>query len=200
MLFSWAHKKKLTAAHVCVTGTGISSGRAGEPCKFSVSSQLADHHFANHCSVAFEGPSKPEINFVTGNEGIFECIWTPKLPGVYKVYVRFNNEQVPGSPFTCTIEGGYLHDSVTSAIRCRGRCLQTGNLNVYNEVLIEGADAVIGGVAVSMEGPGKPDILFRNEQQGLFVLYKCVVPGVYTLNIKFANNHVNGSPFNIRVL
>lgn len=46
------------------------------------------HRFVQtNVSVAFEGPSKPEIKFTT-KEMTVNCDWVAKLPGNYKIYVR----------------------------------------------------------------------------------------------------------------
>lgn len=54
------------------------------------------------CSVAFEGPSKPEIKFVS-KEMTVNCDWVPKLPGNYKIYVRYQDKEIKGSPFMCKV-------------------------------------------------------------------------------------------------
>lgn len=48
-----------------------------------------------------KGPSKPEIKFITCKDGSVECNWTPKLPGEYKIFVRYEDKEITGSPFKC---------------------------------------------------------------------------------------------------
>ena len=43
-----------------------------------------------------KGPSKPEIKFITCKDGSVECNWTPKLPGEYKIFVRYEDKEITG--------------------------------------------------------------------------------------------------------
>lgn len=52
-------------------------------------------------SIRPSGPSKPEIKFITCKDGSVECNWTPKLPGEYKIFVRYEDKEITGSPFKC---------------------------------------------------------------------------------------------------
>lgn len=49
-------------------------------------------------------------------------------------------------------------------------------------------------------GPSKAQIKCLDQVDGtLKISYKPTVPGIYVLNLKFADHHVDGSPFNINV-
>lgn len=53
---------------------------------------------------------------------------------------------------------------------------------------------------MSIEGPSKADIQCKDNEDGtLKILYKPTEPGFYLLNLKFADQHVPGSPFTIKV-
>jgi filamin len=53
---------------------------------------------------------------------------------------------------------------------------------------------------LSIEGPSKADIeCVDNEDGSCKVTYKPTEPGTYILNIKFADKHVKGSPFTVKV-
>jgi len=62
-------------------------------------------------------------------------------------------------------------------------------------------DAGYGGLGLSIEGPSKAEInCVDNEDGTCTVDYLPVEPGKYTINVKFADEDVPGSPFtsNIR--
>lgn len=188
---------------ILANGPGLSSGKAGEPCKFTILSPPGSSKFnPASCSVAFEGPSKPEIKFVTNKDGTVECTWTPKLPGNYKIYVRYEDKEISGSPFLCKITGGEeLAKQQVGKIKCSGAALKEGKTHVTNEIVVDTKESgIIGGLNVSMEGPAKPEINFKNTSGGILILqYKPTQPGNYKLHLKFQEIHVPGSPFQIKV-
>jgi filamin-B len=183
-----------------VNGSGLSSGTAGEPCKFSIHAPSSQKFSPSSCSVAFEGPSKPKIEFETTKTSV-ACSWTPVLPGNYRVYVRYSGEDIPGSPFNCKIEGDLSESSrPTRIIKCIGDGLISPELDFPNEVIIDGAQGVVGGLSTSMEGPGRPELSFKNNPDGtLSLFFKASVSGTYILNIKFMGQHVSGSPFTLKM-
>lgn len=191
--------KEVSAAQVTVNGSGLSSGTVGETCSFSIYAPSAQKFAPTNCSVAFEGPSKPEIKFLTTQSQV-ECSWCPSLPGVYKVFVRYMGQDIPGSPFLCKIEGGLsVGRNHLRRIRCSGRGLNSPRVNHDNEVRIDEIAGVIGGLSVSMEGPGQPEMSFVKDDDQLTLVYRTRVPGVYTLNVMFTGLHVPGSPFRVNV-
>ena len=188
---------------VLANGPGLTSGKATEPCKFVILSPPGASKFnPASCSVAFEGPSKPEIKFITGKDGNVDCSWIPKLPGSYKIFVRYEDKEISGSPFSCKITGGEdLAKQQVGKIKCSGAGLKEGKIHVTNEVIVDTKESgIIGGLNVSMEGPAKPEISFKNTSGGILVLqYKPTTVGNYKLHLKFQEIHVPGSPFAITV-
>lgn len=56
--------------------------------------------------MAIEGPSKAEIHCVDNKDGTCSVSYLPTLPGDYNILVRYNEDHIPGSPFTAKIIGG----------------------------------------------------------------------------------------------
>ena len=57
-----------------------------------------------------------------------------------------------------------------------------------------------GGLSLSVEGPSKAEIKCQDNENGtLDVSYRPTEPGYYIMNLKFADHHVTGSPFTIKV-
>ena len=79
---------------------------------------------------------------------------TPKLPGEYKIYVRYEDKEITGSPFKCKVTGGEeLTKQQLSKIKCSGAALKDGKVNVTNEIVVDTKESgVIGGLSVKMEG------------------------------------------------
>lgn len=57
-----------------------------------------------------------------------------------------------------------------------------------------------GGLSLSIEGPSKAEIQCNDKEDGtLNISYKPTEPGYYIVNLKFADHHVEGSPFTVKV-
>lgn len=58
-----------------------------------------------------------------------------------------------------------------------------------------------GGLSLSIEGPSKAEIQCADNEDGtLNISYKPTEPGYYIVNLKFADHHVEGSPFTAKVI
>lgn len=55
--------------------------------------------------MAIEGPSKAEICCVDNKDGTCSVSYLPTLPGDYNILVKYNDDHIPGSPFTAKITG-----------------------------------------------------------------------------------------------
>lgn len=211
MLFACKTRRQTSMANVSVSGDGLTSGVAGETLTFTIvgtppADKDAPKFDPTSCSCAFEGPSKPSIKFSSSNL-VVTCEWVPKLPGTYKIYVRYADAEVAGSPFTCKVTGGdELAEAEAKKITVKGKDgknMAEGRSKLTNEIIIDTRQSlIIGGLSVAMEGPAKPEISFKkNEKDGTFILgYKPDTPGDYKLHLKFNDKHLPGSPFPIKVL
>lgn len=61
--------------------------------------------FLGGLDLAIEGPSKAEINCVDNKDGTCSVSYLPTLPGDYNILVKYNEDHIPGSPFTARITG-----------------------------------------------------------------------------------------------
>jgi len=186
-------------ASVEAHGGALVTGVAGAPNRFTVFTQ--GHNVAG-LSVAFEGPSKPEISFANQKDGSVEVCYTPKCGGDYKIYVKYDSKDVRGSPFKCNIAGDIQQTrGLVQKVKCSGPALKEGHTHLTNEFLVDTKEAGIsGGLQVAMEGPSKPEVSFKDNKDGtLKVCYKPDKAGQYKIHLKFGDLHVPGSPFVINV-
>ena len=58
-------------------------------------------------SLAVEGPSKTEIECVETSDGTLAVSYLPLEPGAYVIYVKFDDKDIAGSPFTANITGWF---------------------------------------------------------------------------------------------
>lgn len=61
--------------------------------------------FTGGLSLAVEGPSKAEISCKDNKDGTCTVSYLPTAPGDYNIIVKFDNNHIPGSPFTAKITG-----------------------------------------------------------------------------------------------
>jgi filamin len=74
-----------------------------------------------------EGPSKAELNCISKEDGTCQVEFLPKTPGVYTIHIKYADQHVPGSPFTCVVAGedGTLPEEVCSTVYTRKQSLST---------------------------------------------------------------------------
>lgn len=66
-------------------------------------------------SLAIEGPSKAEISCTDNQDGTCSVSYLPVLPGDYSILVKYNEQHIPGSPFTARVTGRGRPGVVTKA-------------------------------------------------------------------------------------
>ncbi|XP_048788982.1 LOW QUALITY PROTEIN: filamin-C-like, partial [Lagopus muta] len=270
------------ARHVSAYGAGLSHGVVNKACSFTVCTKGAGE---GGLSLAVEGPSKAELSCQDNQDGTCTVSYLPTAPGDYSVIVRFDDEHIPGSPFTAKITGddslrtsqlnvGTATDvslkisetdlsQLTATIRAPSGteepCLlkrlpnrhigisftpkevgehvvsvRKGGQHVTNspfkivvgpseigdaervkvwgaglsegrtfqlaQFVVDTRSAGYGGLGLSVEGPSKVDIHCEDAEDGTCKVSYCPTePGSYRLSVKFAERHVPGSPFTVKV-
>ena len=91
--------------YVKCSGDGLTHAIANEKAEFEVDTTKAG---LGTLGLAMEGPADvTDITFIPGDEnGKFSIDYIAPLPGVYKITVKFNDEDVPGAPFEVTVRSG----------------------------------------------------------------------------------------------
>src|SRR5438270_7070865 len=84
-----------------------------------------------------------------------------------------------GSPFQFTV--GPLRDGGSHRVRAGGVGLERGESGQMNEFNVWTREAGAGSLAISVEGPSKAEIDFKDRKDGsCYVGYKVQEPGMYT--------------------
>lgn len=203
---------------VMAIGSGLISGRTNTPNDFTVYTNGGGY---GGLSIAVDGPSKAEIRYADQHDGSVKVVYTPHVPGEYKLTVRYNGYNVKGSPYTIRIRGDESpRDHCSSVIspswksndphsrygggitkvRVSGRGLYSGVRNVQNEIKIDVRDAGTGRLHWSIEGPGNVESKNRGLEDGVYRLYyRPETAGEYKIKIMYNDVEVLGSPFRVRV-
>ncbi|XP_076762357.1 filamin-A-like isoform X2 [Xylocopa sonorina] len=127
------------------------------------------------------------------------CVsFTPREAGEHTVAVKKMGKHIPNSPFKIDVKDREVGDA--KKVKVSGAGLKEGKTHVENTFSIDTRNAGFGGLSLSMEGPSKAEIQCKDNEDGtLNISYKPTEPGYYIMNLKFADHHVEGSPFTVKV-
>ncbi|XP_065219553.1 filamin-A isoform X2 [Planococcus citri] len=131
----------------------------------------------------------------SGNLGIS---FTPREIGEHVVSVKRMGKHITNSPFKIKVGDKEVGDA--KKVKVSGGALQQGKTHVENFFNVDTRNAGFGGLSLSIEGPSKAEIQCKDNEDGtLKISYKPTEPGYYIVNLKFADHHVEGSPFTVKV-
>lgn len=124
--------------------------------------------------------------------------FVPKEIGEHLVNIKKNGRHIPNSPISVMIKQSEIGDA--SRVRVTGQGLSEARTFEPAEFVIDTRDAGYGGLSLSIEGPSKVDINTEDQEDGTCKVTYCPTePGNYIINIKFADQHVPGSAFTVKV-
>ncbi|XP_043934724.1 filamin-B isoform X2 [Protopterus annectens] len=122
----------------------------------------------------------------------------PREVGEHLVSIKKNGHHVPNSPVTIMVVQSEIGDA--SKVKAGGRGLVEGQTFEVSDFIVDTREAGYGGLSLSVEGPSKVDIQTEDMEDGTCRVSYCPTePGIYIVSIKFADEHVPGSPFTVRV-
>ncbi|XP_037604615.1 filamin-B [Sebastes umbrosus] len=122
----------------------------------------------------------------------------PREVGEHKVSILKNGRHVANSPITIMVVQSEIGDA--SQVKAQGDGLTQGTTFNNSSFVIDTREAGYGGLALAIEGPSKVDIQTEDMEDGTCSVTYCPTePGNYIVSIRFAEEHVPGSPFTVRV-
>jgi filamin len=131
-------------------------------------------------------------------DGLYSVFFVPKELGIHTVSVRYKDMHIPGSPFQFTV--GPLRDTGAHLVKAGGHGLDHGEQGVASEFNVWTREAGGGTLAISVEGPSKADIDFKDRKDGSCdVSYTVSEPGDYRIGMKFNDRHIPDSPFKVYI-
>ncbi|CAH8850553.1 unnamed protein product [Trichobilharzia szidati] len=134
-------------------------------------------------------------NLIDNGDGTVTAQFQPNEPGLHELEITYNGQPIPGSPFRFYVEA--VGSGVVTAY---GPGLSYGRAGEPANFTLITRDAGAGGLSLSVEGPSKADIQCDDNKNGTCsVSYLPLVPGEYTISIKFMENHIPGSPFTAHI-
>lgn len=122
----------------------------------------------------------------------------PREVGEHKVSILKNGRHVANSPISIMVVQSEIGDA--SQVQVQGDGLVQGTTFNNCSFIVDTREAGYGGLALSIEGPSKVDIQTEDMEDGTCgVTYCPTEPGNYIVSIRFAEQHIPGSPFTVRV-
>ncbi|XP_029456815.1 LOW QUALITY PROTEIN: filamin-B [Rhinatrema bivittatum] len=183
------------AEKVRAGGPGLERAEAGIPAEFNIWTREAG---AGGLSISVEGPSKAEITFEDRKDGSCGVSYIAQEPGDYEVSIKFNDENIPDSPYTVPVIA-----SSDDARRLTVTSLQESGLKANQPVSfairLNGAKGKIDAKVHSPSGAVEECHVSELEPDKYAVRFIPHENGVHTIDVKFNGSHVPGSPFKVRV-
>ncbi|XP_078693625.1 filamin-A-like isoform X2 [Branchiostoma floridae x Branchiostoma belcheri] len=127
---------------------------------------------------------------ITAHNGIYHVDYTPREIGPHKVRVHYDEKEVSGSPYTV---------NVFDANRIRADPDRTATVNQPVNIKVDARDAGPGKLTYSVD-PNVPDVMTEPSRDQYLVQYTPTQPGSYSVDMKYNNKPVPGSPFQFLVL
>uniref|UniRef100_A0A0N5A0K9 Calponin-homology (CH) domain-containing protein n=1 Tax=Parastrongyloides trichosuri TaxID=131310 RepID=A0A0N5A0K9_PARTI len=124
--------------------------------------------------------------------------FTPREAGDHLITVSLLGTILPKNPYRIKVDKSQVGNA--SKVKISGNGISNAKTLTENFFTIDTTNAGFGGVSLSLLGPTKAPIICRENKDGVMKFgYTPCEPGVYILSVKFADEHVGGSPFSVNV-
>jgi filamin len=130
--------------------------------------------------------------------GDFGISFAPREVGEHIVSVKRLGKHINNSQFKFTVAECAVGDA--KKVKVAGDALKEAKTHSDNQFSVDTRNAGYGGLSLSIEGPSEAEIVCNDKEDGtLNISYKPTEPGFYIVNLKFADHHVEGSPYTVKV-
>lgn len=189
---------KVDPSKIRVYGPGLKDATAGQETSFTVDAKDAG---PGTLSIDAEGPAKLDVRCEQQAEGSYLVSYTPKVSGKYDINIGFGDQDVPNSPFRIQVAPD---PNAANAQLCksRGSGLYGGIQGQPSPFTVNCSEAGRGSLLVGVEGPTIPvnEINIKHDGNYVFLVdYSLEEPGDYILKVLWGDEHIQGSPFPVRV-
>lgn len=137
------------------------------------------------------------ISPVDDEQRIYSCTLPLQNPGRYMVSIKWNRLNIKGSPFMVKA----LTLPTPENVRVSGPGVEDGIADAEKEFTIETKDAGSGLLAIKVNGPSRKlkvkTVQDPQNKRTIHAHYHPTTPGLYTVEVLWAETHVPGSPFRI---
>lgn len=185
---SGAHK-------IHITGLGIFKGEVNKPIYFDMYTREAGY---GKLMVEIEGPSKARIDLTDRKDGIFSVCYVCSDPGNYNVTIKFNDENIPESPFSSFVSP--ISDDA-KLVTIHG--LERKDLDINKEYqFIVNLNKAVGEIDAKLTNPLgiQKDVELKDLGDRRYELkYIAKESGSYWMNIRLNGVDIPESPFRLNI-
>ena len=174
---------------VTVNSPGLQSGiRVGSPMHFTVDASNAGPGAMDIVMTDAQG-KEVQVEVEQTDQGIYNITYIPSHSGDYRTGITFAGLEVEGSPFV-------TQACNPNAVVARGAGLEKAIAAYANMFIVDSSQAGDGAINLAIEGPEECNIDCKDNGDHTYcVSYVPPQVGTYSVNIKFADVHIPGSPF-----
>lgn len=136
--------------------------------------------------------SDPQKSAAAAAADVLRIMYTPFEAGRHTIELLYDGAPVPGSPFVVHVKAG------CDPSRCKafGPGLLAGFTGQPCRFVVETRGAGNGGLSMAVEGPSEAKMTCVDNRDGSCdVEFLPTEPGDYQIIIRFADQHIPGSPF-----
>ena len=147
-------------------------------------------------AVTCDGPKGPlPVDITDNGDGTFDCAYKPDDVGEHQVKVNFNNKPAGESPYKVDVAPGASYPKPDS-VRAYGPGLEKATTNEPAEFFVDASEAGDGDIGIAISGPDECDVTVEDNGDGTYhCTYVAPKPGLYSIDVKFADQDVPGSAF-----
>ena len=190
---------EVPANKVKVYGSGTTEGKTNEPNKFVI-----DTSEAGNGKLEFDvaGPAKPKVQSKEISPKKTEVTYTPSVPGVYSIDVKYDQTPVPGSPFKPKIQPGQQAkpSKPEEKVKVYGQGIESGEVNQMTTFTVDTTESGPGKLGFDIKGPSKAKLTTKEVSVGKCeVSYVPTLVGEYTVTVTYNNRPVPGVPFKPKI-
>ncbi|KAJ8980081.1 hypothetical protein NQ317_009437 [Molorchus minor] len=182
---------------VVLTGRGLAQAQCGEPAVFTIDSSKASTGNPEVTLHAADTNIPVPVMISLAGEKIWRASYTVTNPGNYLLSVLWAGRPVKGCPLIVEAKGG----ADASKVLCSGEGLRQGVVGREIRSWIDTRRAGPGELTAHCTGPRKVAYceLYDHGDATFTLNVKPQEAGRHALTIKYAGQHVPGSPFSLRV-
>ncbi|CAM4758481.1 unnamed protein product [Rotaria magnacalcarata] len=187
-----------SASRVICSGDGLRMGILGKDIKCVIDTRGAG---PGELTAYCQGINKTAFcRLFDHRDGTFTLFIKPQESGRHVLTIKYNDDDVPGSPYTLKVSG----PPDANKVRVSGPGIEHGVLSTFQSHFIcETKGAGAGQLTVKIRGPKGA---FRVEMQRehlqdrtIICRYNPTEPGDYLISVKWSDEHVYGSPFHTHI-
>ena len=183
------------ASKVTASGAGLTQGRVGKPVNVEFDATKAGE---GSLSIEIAGPANVTPSCTSEEPGTFLVNFEPTRAGTYTLNARFNDKEIPGSPFSISVS-----NPAEVAVYGNGVTGKGASVGRKAEVAIDTTEAGTGPVAATVTTPTGKDFaleLVPEKTLGHFHgEYVPLEPGHHKLHVLFDGEPIPKSPFDVTI-